>query len=95
MIVFLGESPSDATITIMSVNIPSSSVYEVFEHQKVELLQHLLDTTPSLQHVMVFFRTRDGLHTLTSDLGRAGVDVESVHGQKKQELRQRSDPMRS
>ena len=75
----------------MPTNSPSpSSIYEVFEHQKTELLLHLLDTSPNLDKVMIFVRTRDGVHALTSALGHAGVSVESIHGQKKAELRDRA-----
>ena len=75
----------------MSADSPSStSIYEVFEHQKSELLLHLLNTIPDLNQVMVFVRTRDGVHAVTSELGRAEVSVESIHGQKKPELRDRA-----
>lgn len=75
----------------MPINSPSStSIYEVFEHQKTELLLHILETSPHLDKVMVFVRTRDGVHTLTSALAHAGVSVESIHGQKKVELRDRA-----
>jgi len=65
-------------------------IYEVFEHQKAELLLHLLDGLPDFDKVMVFLRTRDGVHALTSTLSHAGVAVESFHGSKKTELRDRA-----
>ncbi len=66
------------------------SIYEVFEHQKTELLFHLLGSLPDFNQVMVFIRTRDDVHALTSELNRAGVTVESFHGSKKPELRDRA-----
>ena len=75
----------------MSADSPSpTSIYEVFEHQKSELLLHLLNASPDLNQVMVFVRTRDGVHAVTSELGRAEMSVESIHGQKKAELRDRA-----
>lgn len=68
----------------------TQSIYEVFDHQKTELLIHLLDCLPDFDRVMVFLRTRDGVHALTSELGYAGVSVESIHGSKKPELRDRA-----
>lgn len=66
------------------------SIYNVFEHQKAELVQHLLESGPDLSGVMVFVRTRDGVHALTSLLSHAGIKVESIHGNKKPELRDRA-----
>jgi len=68
----------------------NQSIYEVFDHQKTELLFHLLETLPDFNQVMVFIRTRDDVHALTSELNRAGVTVESFHGSKKPELRDRA-----
>jgi ATP-dependent RNA helicase RhlE len=68
----------------------TQSVYEVFEHQKVELLLHLLDFLPDFNTVMVFARTREGVHAVTSAIGHADVRVESIHGSKKPELRDRA-----
>jgi len=73
---------------IMSTH--SQSIYEVFEHQKAELVLHLLESIPDFNTVMVFVRTRDGVHALTADLNHAGIAVESIHGNKKPELRDRA-----
>ena len=43
---------------------------------------YLLETLPDFNQVMVFIRTRDGVHALTSELNRAGVTVDSFHGSK-------------
>lgn len=68
----------------------SQPIYEVFEHQKTELLLHLLETLPDCDKVMVFVHTRDGVHALTSALSHAGVRADSIHGNKKTELRDRA-----
>ena len=68
----------------------AQSIYEVFDHQKPELVLHLLTCSPDLKAVMVFVRTRDGVHALTSVLNQSGIMAESVHGNKKPELRDRS-----
>jgi superfamily II DNA/RNA helicase len=74
----------------MSAQSQSQSVYEVFEHQKVELLLHLLDSLPDFNTVIVFARTREGVHEVTSAIGHADVRVDSIHGSKKPELRDRA-----
>ena len=68
----------------------SQSMYEVFEHQKTALLQHLLDSSHDFYSVIVFARTRDGVHTLTAALTHAGVSTESIHGDKKQGQRRKA-----
>lgn len=66
------------------------SIYEVFDHQKTELLLHMLDADPGIYAVMIFLRTRDGVHSLTASLNHAGVSAQSLHGNKKAELRDRA-----
>jgi len=76
------------------MSTPTQLVYEVFEHQKSDLLIHWLETGSDseepLAKVVVSLRTRDGVHALTSELGAAGVSVDSIHGNKKPELRDRA-----
>jgi len=66
------------------------SIYEVYEHQKPELLLHLFQESPALETTIVFARTRDGVHALATMLSHADVLVESLHGSKKPELRDRA-----
>ncbi|MBK1831247.1 C-terminal helicase domain-containing protein [Verrucomicrobiaceae bacterium R5-34] len=68
----------------------SHSIYEVFDHQKLDLFLHLLGGLDASESVLVLVHTRDVLHELTSELARAEVSVESVHGNKKAELRDRA-----
>lgn len=68
----------------------SQSIYEVFDHQKLDLLLHLSASLEDFDRVLVLVHTREALHQLTSALGNAGLRVESVHGTKKPELRDRA-----
>ena len=70
--------------------IQNQSIHEVFEHQKVDLLHHLLAEDEDLYGVIVFLRSRDAVHALTSSLNKVGVKVASLHGNKKIELRERA-----
>ncbi|MDE0859086.1 MAG: C-terminal helicase domain-containing protein [Akkermansiaceae bacterium] len=70
--------------------IKNQFIHEVFEHQKADLLHHLLETEEDLHTVIVFSRSRDAVHALTSSLNKAGIPVGSLHGNKKIELRERS-----
>ena len=66
------------------------SIYEVFDHQKTDLLISLLKETPEMKSVAIFLRSRENVHLLTSTLNAAGLATDSVHGSKKPELRERS-----
>lgn len=68
----------------------SQFIYEVFEHQKVELLIHLLKTVEGLDSVLVCAKTREGVHALTAAVNHADIPAESIHGNKKPELRDRA-----
>ena len=72
--------------------MPASSpfIYNVFDHQKTDLLIALLKEIPATESVVVFLRSRESVHTLTSELNKAGISVDSVHGSKKPELRERT-----
>lgn len=68
----------------------NASIYEVFEHQKTDLLVDLLQRSSISSPALVFVRSRDNVHALTSDLNKAGVTTDSIHGSKKPELRDRT-----
>ncbi len=72
----------------MSDNSPA--IYEVFDHQKLDLLIHLINETSQLENVLIFCRTKESLHALTADLNHAELDADSVHSGKKPELRDRT-----
>ena len=61
----------------------NQSVYEVFEHQKTDLLLHLVANLPDTERVMVFLRGREDVHKATTELVNAGEDVDSIHGKMK------------
>ena len=69
--------------------MPSCSqfIYEVLEHQKTDLLIHLLQTEADLPSLLVILRTREALHAVTAALSQAGLLFQSLHGPKKPELR--------
>ncbi|MDG1358666.1 MAG: helicase-related protein [Akkermansiaceae bacterium] len=70
--------------------MPSNqSIYEVFEHQKADLLIHLLGVDSGDDQMVVFVCTLDVVHSLTSTLNHAGVVTQSLHAGKKEELRER------
>lgn len=68
----------------------TQSMYEVFEHQKTDLLMHLLDSSHDFYAVIVFARTREGVDKLTAALRHAKVSTDSMHGDKKQGQRRRA-----
>ena len=65
-------------------------IYEVFEQQKEDLLLHLLEQESAWEQVLVFLRTREGVHELASELNKEGILTESLHGKQKQEVKDRS-----
>ncbi|MEO1856938.1 MAG: C-terminal helicase domain-containing protein, partial [Rubritalea sp.] len=65
-------------------------IYEVFEQQKHDLLFHLLKQNSAWKQVLVFRRTREGVHELASELNKGSILTESLHGKQKQEIRDRS-----
>lgn len=70
-------------------NCPQS-FYQVYEHQKTDLLMHLLTRDEEMSGVIIFVRGRDDLHALSTTIKHAGITAESVSGNKKPELRERA-----
>lgn len=68
----------------------SQSIYEVFEHQKTNLLKHLLDSSHNFYAVIVFVRTRDGAESLIQALKFDKVSAVAIHGDKKQGQRRKA-----
>lgn len=66
------------------------SIYEIQEHQKTELLEHLLDSSHEFYAVMVFARTKAGAEELATALKMEGVPVEAIHGDRSQGQRKRA-----
>ncbi len=66
------------------------TIHEVFEHQKTELLEHLLESSHEFYAVMVFARTKLGCEELTKALKMEGIATEAIHGDRSQGQRKRA-----
>ena len=66
------------------------SIYEVHEHQKTELLEHLLNSSHEFYAVMVFARTKLGVDELVTALKMEGIEAEGIHGDRSQGQRKRA-----
>lgn len=73
----------------MSASKSTQAAYEVYDHQKIEFTQHLITKSPGLSTAMIFVRTREDVHALTAQLTNAGLYVDSIHGQKKSDVREK------
>lgn len=65
-------------------------IYEIQEHQKTELLEHLLNSSHEFYAVMVFARTKLGVEELTTALKMEGITAEAIHGDRSQGQRRRA-----
>jgi ATP-dependent RNA helicase RhlE len=65
------------------------SIYKVSKRQKPALLAHILATVKS-DRVLVFTRTKHGADRVTKDLNHAGIRTDAIHGNKRQNVRQRT-----
>lgn len=66
------------------------SIYEVFDHQKTDLLLHLLSHDDTYGKTLVFVRSRESLQAVTTALIHADFAADSISGNKKPELRERA-----
>ena len=66
------------------------TIYEVHEHQKTELLEHLLNSSHEFYAVMVFARTKLGAEELVTSLKMEGISAEAIHGDRSQGQRKRA-----
>ena len=64
------------------------SIYEVYAHQKADLLLHLVKQNKDWRNTIIFLRSRDELHELTTALKHEGIAADSISGNKKPELRE-------
>lgn len=72
------------------MKVATQSIHEVYEHQKFEFALHLATQNADCQSTIIFIRSRDQLHSLTTELKLAGLKAESISGNKKPELRERA-----
>ena len=68
----------------------SQSIYFVDQKLKSKLLQHLLQSNPEWDKVLVFTRTKHGANRVAESLEKIGVGAEAIHGNKSQSARQRA-----
>ncbi len=68
----------------------TQSVYEVYEHQKSDLLVQFLKSRSAQDTTLIFLRSREAVHQITSILNRESISVESIHGTTKPEQRLRA-----
>lgn len=73
----------------MSAKKTEQMIYEVYDHQKLELLQHLIteDGGLKIDSAMIYIRKTADVHALTTTLSHAGIHVDSIHGKKNPEKR--------
>jgi ATP-dependent RNA helicase RhlE len=83
--------PSKVQVTPVSSTAETvqQGVYFVEKEEKKKLLIHLLQN-PLLKSVLVFTRTKHGANRLVTDLAKAGIEAEAIHGNKSQTARQRA-----
>lgn len=65
------------------------TAYEIFPHQKVGLLLHLLSSSICESPVLVFVRSKETLHSLNTAASRRDLATENISGNKKPEIRER------
>lgn len=75
-------------VSSTGVNI-GQSVYFVEKTNKKALLQHVIRDR-RMENVLVFTRTKHGADKVATDLNRAGIAAEAIHGNKSQNARQRA-----
>jgi len=67
----------------------TQSIYHVFEHQKTQLLEHLLQSH-LFYSVIVFSRTREKCEDLYNALKHSKIETDVIHGDKKQGQRRKA-----
>jgi ATP-dependent RNA helicase RhlE len=64
-------------------------LYYVDKEDKRSLLSHVLND-PSVEHALVFTRTKHGADKVVKNLKKTGVTAEAIHGNKSQPARERA-----
>jgi ATP-dependent RNA helicase RhlE len=67
----------------------SQSVYYVKKENKRSLLKHVL-SDGTIDHALVFTRTKHGADKVAKDLSNMGIAAEAIHGNKSQGARERA-----
>jgi superfamily II DNA/RNA helicase len=69
--------------------VARQTAYEVFHHQKIDLLLHLLSNSICQSPVLVFVRSKETLHALNTAASRHDLATDNISGNKKPEVRGR------
>lgn len=69
--------------------VARQTAYEVFPHQKIDLLLHLLSNSICQSPVLVFVRSKETLHALNTAASRHDLTTDNISGNKKPEVRGR------
>ncbi len=65
------------------------AVYYVSQENKRPLLRHVLKSE-SIEHALVFTRTKHGADKVVKELNKNGIKAEAIHGNKSQNARERA-----
>lgn len=80
-------------VRVAAVSAPAEtvkqSVYYVEKSDKRNLLQELIESE-SIDHALVFTRTKHGADKVVKDLNKSGIKAEAIHGNKSQNARQKA-----
>ena len=84
-------NPVSVTITPVAstADLIKQSVYYVSQENKRPLLRHVLKTD-SIEHALVFTRTKHGADKVVKELNKNGIKAEAIHGNKSQNARERA-----
>lgn len=84
-------NPVSVTITPVAstADLIKQQVYYVSQENKRPLLRHVLKTD-SIEHALVFTRTKHGADKVVKELNKNGIKAEAIHGNKSQNARERA-----
>lgn len=91
----LADSLLKAPVTVSTEPVSSTSenvkqsVYYVSSKDKKALLEYVLNNE-SIDHALVFTRTKRGADKVVKELNRSGISAEAIHGNKSQNARQKA-----
>lgn len=84
-------NPVHISVSPVSSAAPSveQNLYYVDKEKKRSLLKHIL-SSGSIQHALVFTRTKRGADKVSKELNKNGISSEAIHGDKSQGARERA-----
>jgi ATP-dependent RNA helicase RhlE len=85
------KNPAKVNVTPVSTasELVAQSVYYVHKENKKSLLNHLLKNG-SIEHALVFTRTRRGADRVVKELRKNSIMAEAIHGDKSQSAREKA-----